>query len=157
MEKMKQICVLPKLIDCIFATLSFDLWMSKGAHDIFALVIKKLGCDWQPKQVTIGLFNTTWIIGKTLANNLTKLFDQYGLRNKIIAYVKDEGSNVNTMTIVLKFVVKGEILGLNEKFQGVCFGHAFSKACHILLLTKKIVRISSLFQSNMLSHVHKNV
>ncbi len=58
-EKMKQICVLPKLIDCIFATLSFDLWMSKGAHDIFALVIKKLGCDWQPKQVTIGLFNTT--------------------------------------------------------------------------------------------------
>jgi hypothetical protein len=35
------------------------LWMSKGAHDIFALVIKKLGCDWQPKQVTIGLFNAT--------------------------------------------------------------------------------------------------
>jgi hypothetical protein len=53
-EKMKQVCVLPKLIDCIFA-----LWMSKGAHDIFALVIKNLGCDWQPKQVTIGLFNTT--------------------------------------------------------------------------------------------------
>ncbi len=51
---MKQVCVLPKLIDCIFA-----LWMSKGAHDIFALVIKNLGCDWQPKQVTIGLFNTT--------------------------------------------------------------------------------------------------
>jgi hypothetical protein len=47
--------------------------MSKGAHDIFALVIKKLGCNWQPKQVTIDLFETTKIIGQTLANNLTKI------------------------------------------------------------------------------------
>jgi hypothetical protein len=42
---MKQVNVLPKLIDCIFATTSFDLWMSKGDHDIFALVIKFLGFD----------------------------------------------------------------------------------------------------------------
>jgi hypothetical protein len=58
-EKTKQVYVLPKLTDCIFATLSFDLWMLKGAHDIFALVIIFLKCDWQPKQVTIGFFNAT--------------------------------------------------------------------------------------------------
>jgi hypothetical protein len=34
-EKTKQVYVLPKLIDCIFAIISFDLWMSKGMHDIF--------------------------------------------------------------------------------------------------------------------------
>jgi hypothetical protein len=34
----------------------------------------------------------TKTIQKTLANNLAKLLDQYGLQNKIIAYVKDEGS-----------------------------------------------------------------
>jgi len=45
---------------------------------------------------------------------------------------------INTMTIALQFVVKCEVLGLDEKFQGACFGHAFSKACHILLLTKKL-------------------
>ncbi len=33
---MKQVYVLPKLGDCV-STTSFDLWMSKGAHDIFAL------------------------------------------------------------------------------------------------------------------------
>jgi hypothetical protein len=60
------------------------------------------------------------------------------LKNKIIAYVKDEGSNLNTMTIALQFFVKYEVLGLDENFQGACFGHAFSKACHILLLTKKL-------------------
>jgi hypothetical protein len=32
------------------------------------------------------------------------------------------------MIIVLK-LVKCEVLGLNESFQGVCFGHVFSKAC----------------------------
>jgi hypothetical protein len=37
-ENKKQVYVLPKLGDYIFAT-SFDLWMSKGAHDIFAFVI----------------------------------------------------------------------------------------------------------------------
>jgi hypothetical protein len=35
---------------------SFNLWMSKGAHDIFVFVIIFLGFDWQPKHVTIGLF-----------------------------------------------------------------------------------------------------
>jgi hypothetical protein len=46
---MKQIYVLPKLIDYISTTTSFDLWVSKGANDIFVIVIKNLGFDWQPK------------------------------------------------------------------------------------------------------------
>jgi hypothetical protein len=62
------------------------------------------------------LFEATKTIGQALINNLTKLFDQYGLRNKIIAYVKDKGSNLNTMTIALKSIVKCEALGLNENF-----------------------------------------
>jgi hypothetical protein len=66
------------------------------------------------------LFEAIKTIGQTLANNLTKLFNWYGLRNKIIAHVKDKGSNLNTMTIALKFVVKCEVLGLDESFQGFC-------------------------------------
>jgi hypothetical protein len=62
LEKTKQIYVLPKLINYIFTMARFDLWMSKGAHNIFALVIKFLGFDWQPKHVTIGLFEAIKII-----------------------------------------------------------------------------------------------
>jgi hypothetical protein len=47
--KTKQVYVLPKLLNCISATASFDLWMSKDAHDIFVLVINFLGSNWQPK------------------------------------------------------------------------------------------------------------
>ncbi len=38
METNKQLYVLPTLIECHYATISFDLWMSKVKHDIFALI-----------------------------------------------------------------------------------------------------------------------
>jgi hypothetical protein len=75
-EKTKQVYVLPKLTYCISTTTNFDLWMSKGAHDIFSLIINILGFDWQPKQVTISLFEATRTIKQELANNLTKLVDK---------------------------------------------------------------------------------
>jgi len=50
--------------------MSFNLWMFKGANDVFALVIKNLNSDGQPKHVTIGLFETTKTIGQALAKSL---------------------------------------------------------------------------------------
>jgi hypothetical protein len=58
---------------------------------------------------------------------------------KIITYVKDEGSNFNAMIGVLKYVVNFESLGLEESFQGTCFGHVFSKACQYGIAKKKKV------------------
>jgi hypothetical protein len=68
--------------------------------------------DWQPKHVTIGLFETIKTIGQALAKSLTKLLDKYGLRKKITIFVKDEGSSFNAMIGALKFVVNCESLGL---------------------------------------------
>jgi hypothetical protein len=69
-----------------------------------------------------------------LTRNFIELLDAYGLRNKImIAYVKDEGSNVNTLINALKSVVKCETLGLENNFQKTCFGHVFFQSvliCH---------------------------
>jgi len=55
-EKTKETYVLPLLngYNCVIA--NFDLWMSKGAHDVFVLVIIFLGSNWNPKHVTLGLF-----------------------------------------------------------------------------------------------------
>jgi hypothetical protein len=64
-----------------------------------------------------------------MAKKLLKLLDQYDLRKKIVAYCKDESANLNAMTTILKFVVNCEVVGMEESFQGTCFGHAFSKAC----------------------------
>jgi len=40
-----------------------------------------------------------------MARNIIELLNQYDLvRKKIVAYVKDEGANLNAMKITLKFV-----------------------------------------------------
>jgi len=57
------------------------------------------------------------------------ILDEYGLRNKIITYIKDKGSNFNSMISVLKFVMKYQVLGLEENFQRTCFGHVFFNVC----------------------------
>jgi hypothetical protein len=63
--------------------------------------------------------------------------DSYALRRKNIASVKDEGSNMNTMITTLKRIVSCDMLGLEESFQGICFGHAFSKACQYATTKEK--------------------
>jgi hypothetical protein len=45
-----------------------------------------------------------------LVKDLIELLDKYDLRNKIIAYVKDEGFDLNIMTIALKFIISCDFL-----------------------------------------------
>jgi hypothetical protein len=101
--------------------------MSKGAYDIFALAINFIDENWQPKKVTIGLFEAIEIIGQTLAKNLKEILDSYGLSKKIIVYVNNKGEKLNFMTTILKSIINCEVLGLEESFNGICFCHAFSK------------------------------
>jgi hypothetical protein len=54
--------------------------------------------------------------------------------------VKDEGSNLTTLNNALKFVVKCEALSLEEKFQGTCFGHVFSKECQYATTNDKVCK-----------------
>jgi hypothetical protein len=57
-----------------------------------------------------------------------------------ITYVKDEGSNLTILTITLKWIVKCEILSLDESFQGICFGHSFFKACQNATIDEKVCK-----------------
>jgi hypothetical protein len=84
MEKTKRLYILPTLAKHHYTITSFDLWVSKVKHDIFALVTNFLIVDWQSKHITLGLFEATNINGQTLAKNLTDLLDNYALRRKIM-------------------------------------------------------------------------
>jgi hypothetical protein len=77
-EKTNQLSVVLALAKCYSITTNFDLWMFKGTYNVFALVINFLSNDWQPKHVTINLFEATKILRQTLAKSLTKLLDKYG-------------------------------------------------------------------------------
>jgi hypothetical protein len=68
--------------------------------------------NWQPQHIIVRLFKTNETTSQASTRNLTKLLDQYDLRMKIIAYVKNEGANLNAMTTTLKYVVDCEILDM---------------------------------------------
>jgi len=72
----------------------FDLWMSRGAYDIFSSVTNFLDENWQPKKLTIGLFEAIELTSQALVINLKELLDLYRFSKKIIVYVKDEGANL---------------------------------------------------------------
>jgi hypothetical protein len=48
--------------------------------------------------------------------------------------------NLNAMTYALKSIVSCESLGLEESFQGTCFGHAFEKACQYGTTKEKVCK-----------------
>jgi predicted glycosyltransferase involved in capsule biosynthesis len=88
-----------------------------------------LNFDWEFKRIIIGLFETIEPIGQPLVKNIINLFHYYNLRNKIIAYVKNDQFNLSAMTITLKVIVSCEAMGLEENFQGTYFDLTFFKAC----------------------------
>ncbi len=77
------------------------------------------------------MFETTETIGQTLAKSLTKLLDKYGLRKKIIVYVKNEGTNLNVVTIALKAIVNYKSFGLEKSFHGTLLWACFFKSMSI--------------------------
>ncbi len=83
-------------------------------------------------------FEAIKTIGQALTRYLRGLLDSYGLSKKIIAYVKYESVNFNSMTTTLKFVVDCEVLGLEESFNGICFGHAFCKTYQYVIVEKRV-------------------
>jgi len=60
-----------------------------------------------------------------LGQSLTNLLNKYMFKNKIVIYAKDKRSNLNALTIVLKSIMNCEVLGLEENFKGIYFGHVF--------------------------------
>jgi hypothetical protein len=76
-----------------------------------------------------------------LAKSLIELLNKYGLRKKNIAYVKDEGSNFNTMISVLKFAVNCEFFGLEKTFKVLVLDMHFQKHVNMALPRKKSTKI----------------
>jgi hypothetical protein len=69
-EKTMFTYVHPTLINCISATCTFDLWMSKGAHDVFVIVVNFLSNKWEAKHIIIELFEVFETSGVAMAPRL---------------------------------------------------------------------------------------
>jgi hypothetical protein len=71
---------------------TFDLWMNRGQHNTFVLVINLLFTYWKHHHVTVTFFYVNAVIKHGLARQLKALLEKFCLVSKILCYVKDEGT-----------------------------------------------------------------
>jgi hypothetical protein len=95
--------------------------MFHGGHDTFAMVVNFIDNLWEPTHVIVVIFEVHNTIGVAITNQVKVLLDVFGLLDKIIAYVKDEGSNLSILTLVLINVVTCSPLQLTIRFVGSFF------------------------------------
>jgi hypothetical protein len=61
------------------------------------------------------------------------------------------------MIIILKSIMRCEILCLDESFQGTCFGHFLKKFVNMLQLMKRFAKTCYLFLLTLYNQICKNV
>ncbi len=73
-----------------------------------------------------------------MALKLQKTLDRFLLTQKILAFVKDEGSNLQTCVSALTSIVSCNNLGLLKPYDGIYFGYAMSKVCEYVTINEKM-------------------
>jgi hypothetical protein len=70
-----------------------------------SLTIVRFSCH-----IIVGLFKSPNNLGVVLVKQVKVLLAEFNLINKVTTYVKDEGINVNFLTIAFIFIVSCELL-----------------------------------------------
>jgi hypothetical protein len=107
--------------------------LSKGAHDVFAMVVNFLYTNWELKHITIGLFKAHDTSGGTMIIKLKQFLDKFSFTQKKLAYIKYENSNLQTCDQAFKLVVSCGDIAIVDPFYSSCYGHALSKVCPLAL------------------------
>jgi hypothetical protein len=87
------IYVLFTIAQCTIMSTTFDLWMLRSGYETFPLIINLINLSWIPCHITIGVFEACDIFGATFTKQVKVLLVEFNLKNKVIMYVKDEGTN----------------------------------------------------------------
>ncbi len=123
--------VLLAFIDAIIVTTAFDSWMSWGGFDTFVLVMNYINKKWESCHVIVGIFDVHETLRATMAIQLKDFLTQYNLLNKVIAYVKVEGTNLNTLIVALTNIVSCVRFLLPQPYTNYYYGHVVSK-CYLV-------------------------
>jgi hypothetical protein len=128
-KEVEEMYVEPVLKRCLSVALSFDLWMSRKCEDVFALVAHFVDpATWEVRHLCLGMIKADQTDGRSLAGQVTECLEKHELRDKVVAYVKDQGSNLNTCTDSLCSSLTTHPMGLQKPLEGSCFAHLLSKS-----------------------------
>jgi hypothetical protein len=71
---------------------------------------------------------------------LQGLLEKIGLIHHVLTFVKDEGNNLGSMAMTLKFIIVNcEPLKMLWVYEGTCFRYVMSKACQYATNDDKVL------------------
>jgi hypothetical protein len=133
-------------------TTIFDFWMNRCKQDTFALVVQFF------YKFIIGLFEINDTIGMGLARQLKAMLEKFGFTSKVLCYVKDEATNLVSMTVALMSMISYEALNLLQPFDGIGFGHVMNKAAQYATdddrISKNLALMNVKFAPNIFPIMH---
>jgi len=104
---------------------------------MFALVVNYLNKKWEPYHVTMIIFEVHETSRVAMLTQFKDLLAQYNLLDKIITYVKNESTNLNTLTTTLISIISYVFILLPQPYAFSCYGHAMSKCCQYVTNTRR--------------------
>jgi hypothetical protein len=90
-------------------------------------VVNFLSTNWEPKHIIVDLFDVNDTSSAAIAMKFKHILNKFALMHKIVANVKDKGSNLQTCVQALKVVVSCGHLNTTKPFDGYYFGHVLLK------------------------------
>ncbi len=148
MEKTSTTYVQSALVKCLLTTRIFNLWMSKGACNVFATVGFFSPLVGNPNMSLLGCLRPIICMG------LPWLWKR-SLTNKIVAYIKDKGSNLQTCAMAFNSIVLCDDLDMVEPFDDFCFSHAILKLCQYATFDDKVsCKFFGWLAMGIILHVH---
>jgi hypothetical protein len=82
--------------------------MSRIDVDVFVLIINIFEFSRVPMHVIVGLFEVNKTTRQFIDVQLQSLLEKFGLLQWVIAFVKDEGTNMTTMKTTLHSIIDCE-------------------------------------------------
>ncbi len=95
-------------------------WMSWGKFHTFTLVVNYINKSGVPCHIITGIFEVQKIIKTNMVLQLKDLLFHLNLCDKVIAYVKDKGTNLNILTNSLTIIVSCVPLMLPQPYD-ICW------------------------------------
>ena len=113
--------VTPKIAQMDTVSIKFDLWMSRGCEDIFDLILHGIDKIFKKHQLHLRMPECGSTRGVDLVGVLKHELEKHGLFQKLLACLKDGGSNLRTCTGVLRTVTDCRPMDIENCFEGICF------------------------------------
>lgn len=77
MQKTLVEYVFLKLPIYVLSMCTFDLWTSKRPHNVFGVIVNFMLKNWEPKHITISLFQASYTINATMAFQFLQLLTSF--------------------------------------------------------------------------------